>query len=339
MSPFRSRLFAAVSAAAFLPVSGAFADDTHHHHRHHHHDPDHDLPHAAEADALAAAAHDAAARAAASAPLGFSLTRGWTDPWVHSDFSPRGTPFVHLFGLEPAFLDRDLFVDFAFTEAEDEEESELAVELEYAQTRRLGIVVEAPLVSLNPDEGETEFGLGDAAIAPRALLVETDRFLLSANLEVAFPTGSESRGLGSGEVAIGPSVSTWLDLGNWFTLSTQVGTEHGTESGDSELSYAAALTYSFRGPVLFPGQAEDHAGHAHGHGASHFPPGLTSLILEYAGRTALSGDERDRSTGEVLFGLSHVLTESLEVRGAYQLPVGGTRDIDYGYVLSLIYHF
>jgi hypothetical protein len=322
MTPFRTRLGIAVSSFACLATPNlSAAEDSHDH-----------APQAAEV-------HDHVEVAVAAERLGFSLDRGWTDPWVHSDFSPRGTPLVHLFGLEPAFLDRDLFVDYAFTKGEDEEESELALELEYALTRRIGVVVEAPLVSLNPDAGETETGLGDAAIAPRVLLVETDRFLLSGNLELAFPTGSESRGLGSGEVAIGPSVSTWLDLGNWVTLSTQVGTEHGTESGDSELSYAAALTWSFRGPALFPAQADAHAGHGHGRGASHFPPGLTSLILEYTGRTALSGDDADRSTGEVLFGLSHVLTESLEVRGAYQLPVGGTHDIDYGYVFGIIYHF
>lgn len=269
-------------------------------------------------------------------PLGFSLSGGWTDPWVHSHFSPRGTPLVHLFGLEPAFLDRDLFFDFAVTAADGEDGSELEVELEYALTRRLGIVAEVPLVLLNPEDGQTETGVGDAAIAPRALLIDTDRFLLSANLEVTFPIGSESRGLGGGEVALAPSVSTWLDLGHWVTLSAQFGTEHGLQTGDSELFYAAALTYSFPGPALFPGHGDDHAGHA---AHSHFPPGLTSLIAEYTGRTALSGDDADRSTGEVLFGLSHVLTESFEVRGAYQLPLGGTRDIDYGYVLSVIYHF
>lgn len=326
-----SRFMVALSTAAFsflLVPSKLPAKEAHEH-----------TPSPAHEDHPAHEHHDAHEDSHIAEPLGFSLAGGWTDPWVHSDFSPRGTPFVHMFGLEPAFLDRDLFVDYAFTAADGEDESELALELEYALTRRLGVVIEAPLLSLNPDEGETESGLGDAAIAPRALLVETDRFLLSGNLEITFPTGSESRGLGGGEVAIAPSVSTWLDLGNWVTFSTQVGTEHGTESGDSELFYAAALTYSFRGPALFPGHADVHAGHAHGYGASHFPPGLTSVILEYTGRTALSGDDADRSTGEVLFGLSHVLTENLEIRGAYQLPVGGVRDIDYGYVLSVIYHF
>src|SRR5688572_32531197 len=38
--------------------------------------------------------------------------------------------------------------------SEEGDESELAVELEYALTRRLGIVLEAPLVSINPDRSE-----------------------------------------------------------------------------------------------------------------------------------------------------------------------------------------
>jgi hypothetical protein len=307
---------AALCALSLMLASsaGASTEDDHDHHAHSHDEAE--LP----------------------APLGLALADGWFDPWRHADFSRRGTPFVHMFNLEPAFLDRDLFVDYVATKSvDDEKERELAAELEYAITRRIGLIVEAPLVYLDPKEGDTEQGLGDVALAPRALLIETDRFLLSANLEIAFPTGSESKGLGSGEVGLAPSFSTWLDLGNWITFSTQVGTEHGLETGDSELLYAAALTWSFDGPELFKAEAETHAGHAGAH--DHFGPGLTSLIVEFIGRTILSGEDDDRSTAEVLMGVSHVLTESLEVRGAIQLPVGGLRDIEYGYIFGLIYHF
>src|SRR5688500_17554245 len=70
-------------------------------------------------------------------PRGFSLAEGWLDPWKHADFSRRGTPFVHMFNLEPAFLDRDLFIDYVATKSvDDERERELAFELEYAFTRR-----------------------------------------------------------------------------------------------------------------------------------------------------------------------------------------------------------
>jgi hypothetical protein len=260
----------------------------------------------------------------------------WFEPWTHSDFSPRGTPLVHLFNLEPAFLDRDLFVDFAHTSGDDgTDESELSVELEYALTRRIGLIAEAPLVWLDPEQGDSEFGVGDVAIAPRAILIESDRFILAGNLEVTLPTGSESKGIGGGEVALAPSFSVWADLGNWFTLAGQFGTEHGTETGDSEVFYSAAFIYSFLAPPLLKGE-HDHAGHGE---HQHLPRGLTNLITEFTGRTVLSGEDRDRSTAEVLFGVSHVLTESIEVRGAVQLPVGGPRDIDYGFILSLIYHF
>ncbi len=286
---------------------------------------------AVPAPSLAQHTHDE--KPARPEALGLSLTEGWLEPWHHADYSRRGTPFVHLFSLEPAFLDRDLFVDYVVTAADEEDETELAGELEFALTRRLGIIVEAPLVMLNPEDGETERGLGDVAVAPRALIVETDRFLLSGNLEIAFPTGRKNKGLGAGEVGLAPSVSTWLDLGAWCTFSTQVGTEHGMETGDSEFFYSAAMTYSFQGPALVHGESESHAGH------DHFPNGLTSLVVEFTGRTVLSGDDRDRSTAEIQFGVSHVLTDTIELRGAVQLPVGGVRDIEYGYLLGVIYHF
>src|SRR3712207_7062381 len=48
----------------------------------------------------------------------------------------------------------------------------------------------------------------------------------------------------------------------------------------------------------------------------HLGPGLTSLIAEFTGRTGLTNEDRHRTTMEVLFGVSHVLTENLAVRAA-----------------------
>ena len=74
-------------------------------------------------------------------PFGADLTTGWLEPWPHSHFSRRGTPYVHLFNLEPAFLDRDLFFDYRRVDGVGEDEVELEVELEWALTRRIGIVL------------------------------------------------------------------------------------------------------------------------------------------------------------------------------------------------------
>jgi hypothetical protein len=265
-------------------------------------------------------------------PFGLNVAQHWLDPWPHSHFSRRGTPFVHLFILEPAFLDRDLFMDYRRLNASQEDENELEFEVEYALFRRLGLVFEVPIVNINPTEGSSESGLGDIAIAPRALLVDTDRFLLSANLEFSLPTGDENRELGEGELKIGPSVSLWYDLGGWITLNGQLGTEHGIESDNVELSYKGALAWSFLTQGFLPESP-------HGLLYNHFPPGMANLITEFSGRSIVSGQDDGDETGEVLFGITYTLSTHFEVRSAYQIPVGSPENIDQGWIGSMIYHF
>lgn len=129
------------------------------------------------------------------------------------------------------------------------------------------------------------------AIAPRALLAETQRILLSASLEIGLPSGDERRDLGSGELGLVPSIYVWADLGNWFSLGGQLGTVHGVESGDSEFFYNVALGYSF----LTQG-AKDSVE------LRHFPSGMSNLIIELTGRAPLEGPDSGRHNAEVLFG-------------------------------------
>ena len=195
-------------------------------------------------------------------------------------------------------------------------------------------MVEGPYRFLDPDAGDREEGFGDFAIASRFLMVDTDRFLLSSNLEVEIPTGSERKGTGRGEMALSPTLSWWYDLGNWVAWSGQVGTEHGLESGDDELVYKMALTYSLLGPALFEERHDEHD-----HGGRHFPPGMINFITEFTGRSGLSGDERGRGTGEFLFGTSYLITSDWEARVAVQFPLFKPREFDNAYIFGLIYHF
>jgi len=252
----------------------------------------------------------------------------WFEPWSHQHFSPRGTPYVHLFSFEPAFFDRGLFLDYGRTRSSDgaEEETEFEVELEWAFTNRLGLVLEAPLVRVDSGE-DSHTGIGDFAIAPRALLVQTDSLLLSANLEMGMSTGDEDRGLGAGETSLAPSFSMWADLGSWVSLQAQVGTEHGLESGDAELSYKSALTWSFLTSA------------AHDSGSAHHPRGMTSLLTELTAQTVLDSEEEKRTTAELLFGVSYSVSEHWQVRAGYKIPVGGTEEIDDSFVLGAIFHF
>lgn len=310
----------ATAAAQDEPISTR-ANSTDHAHAHkasseHDHGHDHKAGHTL---------HEHAAE-----PLGFDFGRGWLDPWPHAHDSARGTPYFHPVGLEPAFLGRDLIFTYRRTQADREVEQEFEVEAEWAFTRRLGVAVEVPYVHVDPPGESNEQGFGDIAIAPRALLVETELFLLSLNLEVVIPTGQESRGLGGGEAALAPSLSTWIDLGYWITLQGQAGTETGLESSDTEIFYKASLAWTLRGPALYdPGPGPIHG----------VPPGLVSAFVEYSGRTILKGEDDGDATGECLFGLSYQVTSTLEVRGGYEIPVGGPQEIDRSFFLGALLHF
>jgi len=225
-------------------------------------------------------------------------------------------------------------MDYRTINGLDEDETEVEVELEWALTNRLGVVFELPYVRLDPDGGDSSAGVGDWTIAPRALLIAADDYLLSANLGITFPTGNEGEGLGSGEVSVSPSLSAWFDLGQWVQLSAQAGIERGRDSGDREAFYNGALVYLFQAP----GQLGEHD-HLHGDGRREHPRGLTSAILELSARTGLNGPNDGRSRAELLFGISHNLAGAWDLRAGYQVALGGDRDLENAAVLSLVRHF
>jgi len=66
--------------------------------------------------------------------------------------------------------------------------------------------------------------------------------LLTAQVETVIPTGSSTFG---GDTAIAPGIATWLDLGNWFSLNSQICVEHGFDTDETELVYGFALVKSF----------------------------------------------------------------------------------------------
>lgn len=231
--------------------------------------------------------------------LGANILDGWLEPWAHTHYSRRGTPLVHLFANEPAFVGTDLLLDSSFTTGNDGAEIEFEAELEYALTRRIGVIVAAPYTFVNPDDGPSESGVGDIAAGPRFVLLEYDRFILSANIEFTAPTGDSDRGLGGGEAAINPSLSAWLDLGGDFTLHANAGVEHGLRTDADALLWGGAITYS----IYTRGKPE--IVRADGALRSHYPPGLLHLIAEIRGEHPLDGDEEGSGTAEWLLGASY----------------------------------
>jgi hypothetical protein len=273
--------------------------------------------HAGDDDLRRTAVHEEHEEAEASPPpLGADLRCGWRDPALHSHESRLGTPYVHAFHIEPAFLGRDLLLH---VEKEGEEHA-VEAELEWAVTRRLLLVAEAPYV-----RGEDEEGVGDLGLGLRALGIETDRFLLAGQVSIELPTAQGD--LGADETIISPTLIAWADLGGWFTAQASVGFEHGIDSGDQELSVAGVLAKSFPcGPLCrscVEGRAHLHSVAEHGHDAheheSHGHAGVLSLFLEGRATQAVAGSERGAREHELLLGVSVPVTDRLDLRVGWTL--------------------
>lgn len=254
---------------------------------------------------------------------------GWLDPWPHTHFSASGTPRVHHFTLEPAFLGRDLILAAHVVNGPEEDEVEFEAELEWALTRRLGLIIEAPLVSVKPEGEERQTGLGDAVVGLRGVLVDASRFTLSAGVGVSFPTGDEDRGLGAGELGVSPALAAWFDLGHWVTLAIDAKTEHALERGDSAFEFRSGLAWTFMAPGSSAANTD----------GVHFSPGMTSLMFETGSRALLDGDDRGRVTHEVLLGLSCSVSASLDLRAGIVLPIGSEKEFDHGLVVGAVVHF
>ena len=283
--------------------------------------------------------------------VGESLLAELFQPWPERHASPHGTPYRHALNVEPAYLHRGLLFNYRVTNNADgdTDEQEFELHFEWALTKRLGLAIEAPLISLDPVVEDNTTGFGDIAVAGRVLLVDRHRFFLSANIEVETPTGDEDRGLGRGEAALAPTVLWWLDLGCWTVFQGQFGPEIGLESGETELLYRFSLARSWQGPVLCPcrhahhfgngGHAaaghEDHhhSGHDHNDHSHHHPPGLMTAYLESTGTTSLS-DAEEGTHFDMTTGIGYGLTEHLELRAGYRFPLYRPEAFDGQFIFS-----
>jgi hypothetical protein len=245
-------------------------------------------------------------------------------PFQHIHFSDTGTPIVHSFGVEPAFTGRDLFLDYRFRSGDEAIENEIEIELEWAFTSRLGIIFETSYKFEKAEGEEWINGIGDIAVVPRALLIKSDRFMLTAQVEVVAPTGTDGIG---GETAVAPGLSIWTDLGGWWTLNTQVAVEHIFGEDVSEFVFGFGLVKSF--DLASADGSHDHKTSV----------GILNLHLEATGAVALNGEEEGDLNMEGLLGFSYGVSESIDCRLGYEFPITTPREFDGGVVTGVIWHF
>jgi len=268
----------------------------------------------------------------ATDPFCFNLTDHWLDPWEHTHFR-NGAPLIHNFGMEPAFLGREFFVDYVYSALEGGEEHELGAELEWALTRRIGVVLEQGYLFENPDSGAQTEGWGDFAMVPRFVLADCERCIISANLEIAAPTGSKAVGAGE-EWHLAPFLNTWCDLGDWWSLTTQTGLEFALDSDETEFFFTVGLAKAVR--VFEAPAGTDIAGHQH-----ELPTGILSAIAELSGAAVVDGDPKDEGVFELngLIGLSLSATGSIDLRAGYLFPLNAHSELEGGMIVGAIHRF
>ena len=249
------------------------------------------------------------------------------EPFEHLHFSALGTPILHSFNVEPAFTGRDLFGTYRYRSGDGFDEHEIETEVEWAFTRRLGIIFEVPYIFENADDEGKADGFGDLAIVPRALLIEGDKFLLTTQVEIVAPTGTN--GLG-GETAIAPGLAIWSDLGNWWTLNTNLAVEHIFDEDATEFLFGFGLVKSFgERPDLSPDAAHDHLCTA----------GIFNLLFEVTGVVGLNGEDEGVFTAEGLVGFSYGVNHYMDFRIGYEFPMSTPRDFDSGLATGFVWHF
>jgi cytochrome c553 len=165
-------------------------------------------------------------------------------------YPPGDLNFRRLLRTGKAFPEQEVVVRASHGPAKSTRETELEIlyENRLGPTFQYEAVVPLRLQTSAPGEGT---GLGDVEIEGKQVLYFSQKRLdiLSAGLGVSLPTGSESKGLGSGTVAFSPFLAYGKAWGRKL-LQVQGGAEIPADGdkADPELRYAVGLSQAL-GPA------------------------------------------------------------------------------------------
>jgi hypothetical protein len=239
--------------------------------------------------------------------LEWELSQGWLEKFPQRHSGSTGVPLVLAFFSDPAFLGREVYVNFGALEGH----SRMEIEVEWAFTRRTGLLVHGLWHETKLGEGQ-----GDTDVGLRTMLGEFDRFLFTFTALAILPTGDEADNTGTGEWGWAGVINTWSDLGNWITLQTNLGVE---SHGDTEIIWSFSLAKSFEVPALLPARR----------GVGDTVPSL-SLLAEVAGESGHHGTE-----GRWLIGVTYSTSASFIMRIGMDVAFDG----DTGWIFGIVFHF
>ena len=184
----------------------------------------------------------------------------------------------------------------------------------YGLLDNMALCVELPFDVMDPDDGDTEGGFSDMALAVKTLLLPEGERLPSFSVKtmVKLPTGDEDKGLGSGETDTTLMMVTSKTIG-CATLHGNIGyTFVGGDSDSDNIVYGVALEYSATPKLALVGEA----------------------FME-------TENDFDKETHTVspLVGLRYHLTEKITLDTAFSMGICYDKKTDYGIISGMTVAF
>ena len=191
----------------------------------------------------------------------------------------------------------------------------MSLELAYAFTDLFGVEAFVPFASFS-SSGFDERGIGDIEIQQLTLsFYRNFNFVLTGVMAFVLPTGSEARGLGSGQMLVEPHLFMDAAAGNWGIQANLIYGAALSGESETELEYNFSLSRTFFGEKF-----------------------AWSGLIELNGGTALTGEESGESMLYLTPGLkwSH---QGWHIGAGVQLPVTDHRAADKIFLLQAGFHF
>jgi hypothetical protein len=181
------------------------------------------------------------------------------------------------------------------------------------------IEIKSRVLSINPDSGPTESGLGDTTLSVKRVVAFSPlyRALVSAGMELTLPTGSDLRGLGSGGFVFEPNLRAGVD---WKQFVVQgagaLAFPVGTSNNNSEAGLDVAI-----GRYFFPD-----------------PRLQITPMIELNTTTRLSGPSRGETKSAILPQVRvKWLVWALGL--GVQVPITDARDFEVRPLFDLVYEY
>lgn len=243
----------------------------------------------------------------------------------HSEFLHFSHPLIS----ESPSPDTKIRFNYEFEDfdgEEDEEETTIELEAEYAFNRHVSLEVVIPYVFADRHDDEIDAdGVGNVSVAVKFanFAFEERNILLGYGIELALPTGSDRKAIGSNhEWEIEPFFSFGYRYKKLEIVSfLSIGVEFNEEPEEAEDEATKALGYNLSFLYQFNGRF---AG-----------------LFEFDGETALDGDEEGDTVFNVTpgFKVKPWKNRGLEFGLGASVPITSHKEFDGRFVASVFYHF